>query len=846
MLLPLMLALQVAADQGPRTSTESAEPLAGSPIATRPVRVPTANAASAARASTPPVLDGKDSDDLWRDAPAITQFRQHDPVEDGDPRYRTEARVGYDAKYLYVFVRAFDPAPDSVMAFLSRRDARTQSDYIHLMVDSYRDRRTGFRFSANPLGVKRDFYISGDGNEDASWDGVWDVVATIDSLGWTAEYRIPFNQLRFPAGDTHTFGFAIWRDVARHNERISWPLFRRSRTGFVSQWGDVDGFDGIASPRRLEVLPYTVATNAAKPVGTAFERQQKFTFGADVKYGVTSNLTLDGTVNPDFGQVEADPAVLNLSAFEQFFEERRPFFLEGAGIFSFANNLFYSRRIGRGPQLGGLYYQQGNAQNSTILGAAKLTGRTARGLNVGFVNAMTERETGAGGRTIEPRTNYLATRLQQDLRQGNSGVGMMFTATNRALDDDSRDYLRESAYALGVDARHRFYKNNYQVSGSVVGSYVSGSEAAMIATQRSAVHQFQRTDSRRDVDSSMTQLTGTRIALGLGKTGGGVTRFNSSVTSTSAGYEVNDAGFLTRADIRNLSNWFGLQYQTPTKMYRRLFVNLNQFMDWNTEGLALGSGANVNINGELPNQWWFWTGFNVGGLGRVYDDRAARGGPAVRRPLRKNTWFGFETDGRKSVSGVLQGYYVFKDESGTTEWGMDPSVNFRVASQLQAEIGLNLSASTLGQQWYGNVTDAQGTHYTFARLQQRTSSITARFDYTMTPTLSLQVYAQPFITAGDYSDLRELVAPRADRFADRYQSFSGLAVQDFNVKQFRSNTVLRWEYRPGSVLFFVWQQGRGQFDRNLGSFDVGRDYGDLFKSRADNTFLIKGSYWFSL
>ena len=365
MLLPLLFALQATVASGPAPLPDVLTPVR----TPRSIPAPTASSATAALAETAPVLDGKDDDALWREAPAITQFRQHDPVEDGDPRYRTEARVGYDAKYLYVFVRAFDPAPDSVMAFLSRRDARTQSDYISLMVDAYHDRRTAFRFSVNPLGVKRDFYLSGDGDEDASWDGVWEVATAVDSLGWTAEYRVPFGQLRFPESPSHTFGFAIWREIARYNERISWPLYRRSRTGLVSQFGDVSGFDGITAPRRLEVLPYSVATNAPRPVGNAFERQQRFAFGADVKYGLTSNLTLDGTVNPDFGQVEADPAVLNLTAFEQFFQERRPFFLEGAGIFSFdaqggdgdvSNSLFYSRRVGRGPQLSGRYYDQDN------------------------------------------------------------------------------------------------------------------------------------------------------------------------------------------------------------------------------------------------------------------------------------------------------------------------------------------------------------------------------------------------------------------------------------------------------------------------------------------------------
>ena len=850
MLLPLVFAFQAAVAMGP--STDRA-PLKNDPAPGIPL--PTATTATAARAAVAPTLDGRDDDALWRLAPAITQFRQHDPVEDGDPRYRTEARVGYDARYLYVFVRAFDPAPDSVMAFLSRRDARTSSDYIHLMVDSYLDRRTGFRFSTNPVGVKRDFYISNDGNEDASWDGVWEVATAIDSLGWTAEYRIPFGQLRFPAGDSHTFGFAIWRDVARHNERISWPLFRRSKTGLVSQWGEVSGFDGITAPRRLEVLPYTVATNAPRPTaGGAVAREQNIAFGVDLKYGVTSNLTLDGTVNPDFGQVEADPAVLNLSAFEQFFEERRPFFLEGAGIFSFAGgggqngsgSLFYSRRIGRAPQLGGLYYDQDNPSHSTILGAAKLTGRTAGGMNVGFLNAVSDRETGAGGRTIEPRTNTMVTRLQQDLRNGSSGVGMMFTATNRALDDDSRAYLRDAAYAFGVDARHRFWGDNYQVSGSAVASRISGSASAMLSAQRSSVHLYQRPDSRLTVDSLATSMVGTRLSANFGKTGGGVVRFNTGLTTTSAGFDVNDAGFLTRADVTNNGNWIGLHFQEPTRYYRRLFVNLNQWNDWNREGLRLNSGANINLFGELPNQWSFWTGYNVNGVGAVFDDRAARGGPALRRIMRGNGWLGFETDARKPVTLTLQGYYAPSDVAGSSEWGLDPSLSFRVASRLQTEIGMHMSAGTSGQQWYRNINDALGSHYTFARLDQRTTSLTARVDYTLTPTLSVQVYAQPFITAGDYSDLREIADPRAARYADRFRPFTSVAPDDFNVKQFRSNTVLRWEYRPGSVLFFVWQQGRGQYDRDPGNFELGRDFRNLFDVRSENTFLIKGSYWFSL
>lgn len=843
MFVELALSFQMAVAAGP-----AAPPREGVVVPPAPssVPAPTARAATAMRTLTPPHLDGVDDDAIWRDAPAITQFRQHDPVEDGDPRFRTEARVAYDDRYLYVFVRAYDPAPDSVMAFLSRRDARTQSDYIHLMVDSYHDKRTGYRFTVNPLGVKRDVYISNDGNEDLSWDAVWDVATKVDGQGWAAEYRIPFSQLRFPPAEAHTFGFAIWRDIARYNERISWPLYRRTQTGFVSQFGEVDGFRGITSPRRLEVLPYSVSTDAPRRTSAGYGRQQQVTFGADVKYGITSNLTLDATVNPDFGQVEADPAVLNLGAFEQFFEERRPFFLEGAGTFNVASNLFYSRRIGRAPQLGGVYAANDNPLNTTILGAAKITGRTANGFTVGFIDAVTQQEYGANGRTIEPQSNYTVLRLSKDLRNGNSGIGLMTTATNRSLDEDTRHYLRDGAYAVALDARHRFGpSNNYQVSGSAVGSYVTGSQEAIWRTQMSSVHQYQRPDSPLAVDSTRTELAGSRFNVNIGKNGGGITRFNTGVTRIGAGYEVNDAGFQSRADITSNGNWFGLNFLEPTKFYRRLFVNFNQWNDWTTDGLRINSGGNVNFEGELPNQWWFWAGYNVNGIGAAYDDRVTRGGPALRRNFRQNAWFGFQTDGRKPLNTVMQGFVVFRDVSGSHEWGLDPSLQFRAGGNVQGSVSLNYAETVNDQQWYNNYPTPGGTAYTFARLEQTTLGITTRLDYTMTPTLSLQLYAQPFVTSGDYSNLREMVNPRADRYEDRFQPYTDDTPEDFNFKQFRSNTVLRWEYRPGSTLFFVWQQGRHDF-RNPGTFDFGRDYSDLFRTRSDNTFLIKASYWFSI
>ncbi|MGE5143131.1 MAG: DUF5916 domain-containing protein, partial [Acidobacteriota bacterium] len=344
--------------------------------------LPPTRQAAATRAVHAPVLDGRDDDDVWKTAQPITDFQEFDPDEGKPARFPTMAKVAYDEHNFYVFIRAFDPEPQKILKILARRDVRPPTDQLKIVIDSYHDRRTGYEFAVSPGGVKRDYAIYNDGNEDEAWDGVWDVATTVDSLGWTAEFRIPLSQLRYANAPAHTFGFAVWRDIERFKERVSWPLYHRQQPGFVSQLGEVTGIVGISSPRRLEATPYVVTKNVSLPAAVGFDHDQRFTAGADFKYGVTSNLTLDATVNPDFGQVEADPSVLNLSAFETFFQEKRPFFIEGAGLLSFEVNcsavncqgegLFYSRRVGRAPQLGDLYGDATSATATTILGAAKL------------------------------------------------------------------------------------------------------------------------------------------------------------------------------------------------------------------------------------------------------------------------------------------------------------------------------------------------------------------------------------------------------------------------------------------------------------------------------------------
>ncbi|HUF26210.1 MAG TPA: DUF5916 domain-containing protein [Gemmatimonadaceae bacterium] len=812
--------------------------------------------AHAARAATPPVLDGRGDDPAWLAAQRIDGFLEYEPNEGAESRFRTEARVLYDDRYLYVLVRMYDPAPDSIVSLLSRRDVRTNSEQLKLVIDSYHDRRTAYQFAVNPAGVKRDFYVYNDAIEDGSWDAVWDVATAIDSLGWVAEFRIPFSQLRFANRDEHTFGLLIVRDVARTGARISWPLYRRNQQGYVSQAGELGGITGIPSPRRLEVTPYVVAANESVRDAAGFGRNQRLTGGADIKYGVTSNLTLDATVNPDFGQVEADPAVLNLTAFETFREERRPFFLEGTGIFTFdvhcgdidsqCRGLFYSRRIGRSPQLLGSYGDHTSPTATTIVGAAKLTGRLGGGLSIGVLDAVTAREVGTLGRPVEPRTNYLVARASQDLRNGRSGIGAMITAVHRDLDEHSSPLLRRQAYAGGVDARHRFLDDRYQIAAYVAASTVEGSEEAIARTQLDGVHFYQRPDGATTFDPTLTRLSGNAQRLSVSKFGGGITRFQTVYQRFSPGFEINDVGFLTRADEQLLRNWFAFQFNRPTRAYRRMFLNFNQWTGWNAAGMRTDFGVNWNGHVELPNTWWLHAGLGGNAIRATYSDRAARGGPAVRQSPSWEGWAGVEGDRRWTVIPVVFGGAWTADEGESRGYFFDTNVELRLSTRLSARFGPSFQSAVRDKQWFRNFGDvgSDTTHYTFARLDQKTLSLTTRLNYTHSPTLSFQFYAQPFISVGDYSNWTELDQPRAADRSARYRPYGdGADPGGLDFKQLRTNAVLRWEYRPGSALFVVWSQGREGFEPVAATFAPGRNLDDLFGLYPENTFLVKISYW---
>jgi hypothetical protein len=847
---PLLAAVTLAVQSPDHTPARPAAADAAAPVP-KSVR--------AVHASQQPVIDGRDDDAVWKDAVSITQFQEWRPSEGGPPKLPTEAKIAYDAANLYVFVRCFDPHPDSIITVLARRDYFTPSDMVWLFLDSYHDRRTGFEFGVNPSGVKLDAQIYNDGNEDFAWDAVWDVATHIDSLGWTAEFRIPLTQLAYGRQRAHTFGFTVDRDIYRYAQRVSWPLIRQSQAGFVSQFGEIVDLMDLETPRRFEAAPYLVTKNVSEFTSTGLGRTQDITVGGDLKYRVASNLKLDATINPDFGQVEADPGVLNLSAFETFFREQRPFFVQGAGQFQWNVNctavndcstgegLVYSRRIGRSPELKDIYNDTTSPSFTTILGAAKLTGRLPGGLTIGALDAVTGHEVGTGGVTIEPATNYGVVRLRQDLRGGESSIGGVVTAVNRDNDSWSTPYLHSSAYVGALDFRHRFPGGHYELSGAVDWSRVAGSAQAITQTQQEATHYYQRPDAFR-FDSTRTSLSGDDEMVQFGKVSGKVL-FQTNVERRSPGFETNDLGYLRRADQMAWSTWAGYFDRHKRKLYQRFQWNFNWWQYWTTAGLPEERAFNTNTHTTFNNTWSLHFGGTIGQLGTTYCYDCARGGPAVRQDSYFAPWLGIVGDDRKMIVPYLWFNWFRGDGGRSRNISVSPELDFKIASRVTASISPSFSRGRNDVQPLGPTTDTSNvTHYLFGHLEQKQFGLTMRFTYPFSANMSLQVYGQPFISKGTFSNVRELSAtPRATDYNSRYQPYADTSytnnVGGFNFKQFRSNVVFRWEYRPGSSLFVVWSQGRGRSTGAEGTQSFSGDLNDLFNLAPDNSFLVKMSYW---
>ena len=879
---------------------------AGSP--STPMAATTSGVALAAqnmraiRATAGITIDGRLDEAPWLAAPVSSDFTQSYPKVGAKPTDRTEVRVVYDDAALYVGVRMFDSHPDSIAAQLARRDASgIYSDWLHVMVDSYRDRRTSFRFSVNPKGVQKDVLEFDDRNgEDLNWDAVWEVATTIDSLGWIAEYRIPFSQLRFggvPAGAERVWGFQIMRDIARRNERDSWSPWKTTDPCFVSCEGDLAGIVDIPVPQRLEVLPYvsTKLTRAPREPGNPFYKANDATpsAGADLKYGLPGGLTLTATVNPDFGQVEVDPAVVNLSAYETFFPEKRPFFVEGANIFnigsinggpSFGNQqIFYSRRIGRSPQrfASGVFVDAPDA--TTILGAGKVTGKVG-GWTVGLLNALTAEEKAsvidAGGvestTPVEPLTNYFAGRVRRDFRGGNTLVGIGGTAVNRNLSDDVfKNLLRSSADVGSLDFEHRWADRTWSMTGAFSGSTITGSQPVLLAAQRSSARYYQRPDADYlEVDTVSNRLGGYSAKLGLNKSG--TWQMAATAKAISPGYEVNDLGFMGRVDYRNFGA-SGSYNNTDAGKYLRgyqLYLGTNHAWNYGGDKIWTSVFNQVSLNFSNLYNLYFGGEYDPSAI----DDRLTRGGPLGRQPTQWGAWTELDSDQRRFLSYTLNTNYYGDEKQGYSK-DVTLGLTLRPSSSVLVTVSPEINKLHNTIQFVDNSVDplaasTYGRRYVFADLYQTTLSATIRTDWTLSPFLSFQLYAQPFASTGRYKGFKELstpgtqdylvygqdngstIAPVADPTTGNTVSYdidpdgSGVAPAfsvgnpDFRTHSLRGNAVVRWEYRPGSALYFVWQQQRSDYLPFEGDFRTHREIASVF-GQPSNVFLVKATYWFA-
>ena len=832
-------------------------------------------------------IDGILDDSAWTDATVASDFRQREPNEGAAATLATEVRVLWDDDALYVAARMRDPSPDSIVALLARRDEPTPSDEFFVGIDGDRDRRTAFIFSVTPRGTRTDALIYNDNMSDPSWDAVWEAETRIGRDEWSAEMRIPLTQLRARADASWGVNFFRW--IARRREDTQWSLIPRASPAWVAHYGELRGVSPSSAPRRLEVVPYTLGrvTRAPGDAANPFHRrvQPAAALGADLKAGI-GPFTLTAAINPDFGQVEADPSEVNLTSIETFLQEKRPFFVEGLDLFDFSlgyffgsEKLFYSRRIGRRPQAsvpGDPPYVD-EPDVSTIFGAAKLTGRTANGWSIGLLDAVTgeERARVAGDPAlpasvpVEPLTNHTVARVARDLHEGRTVIGAIGTAMHRRVNGIATfDDLRSAAYVGGLDLRHRFGRGGqYRLNGYVLGSRVQGSAESIDETQRSSVRYFQRPDaSHLTYDSTRTSLAGAAAFAELWKTGGSW-RWGASGRLVTPGFEANDLGYQPGSDFVSQSSWIGYESYRQTRHFRRWWWYLNTLGWWNTAGERQGMRVFLNTEAELPN--------GLGAFVKLQRDLPGlsptelRGGPSLFRPARSLAHAEVWTNRARRLSSVVMVTASQEDDGGVGSLSVQPNVTVRPSSQLQLTVAPTLMWTRNPWQYVDDPQEDGTAHWIVGRLAQRTALLTARVSYTFTPDLSLQVYAQPFVSAGSYREFRQVVDARARSENDRFRAVTldpvprlrsghysadlnndggtrtAFEDPDFSAREFTASAVLRWEYRPGSTLFVAWNQARDAEDP-VSPFRLRTDVKRLFSERPTNVLLVKLSFWMGL
>ncbi|APG60446.1 DUF5916 domain-containing protein [Christiangramia salexigens] len=830
-------------------------------------------------------IDGLIDDAAWDAVEWTSDYVEFQPDNNTHPTQQTKMKIVYDDSNLYVAFRCYESNPENIVQRMGRRDD-FPGDWVELNIDSYNDDRTAFSFTISASGVKGDEFVSNNSNFDSSWNPIWYLKTNIDEEGWTAEVKIPLSQLRFSNEKDQVWGIQSTRRYFNKEERSTWQPVPPNPAGWVSEFGELRGLKDLKPQKQLEIQPYTVGryNSYESEKGNPFRdgRDGDLTAGLDAKIGVTNDLTVDLTINPDFGQVDADPGAVALDGFEIFFEERRPFFVENKSVFDYSftdsqDNLFFSRRIGRNPQ-GNAYGPNvayvDQPQNTTILGAAKFSGKTRNGWTLGILESVTGREYAdvimnnekEEEVLVEPLTNYFVGRVQKDFNERNSYIGGIFTGVHRNL-ENSFPSLHTQAYSGGLDFRHNWNDRKYYIEGNAVLSHVKGSEEAIEATQNSIVHLFQRADADHvDVDGDRTSLTGTGGKFEFGKSSVGNWRYQLGAKWISPELELNDIGFLRQADeVRQYAQVRRL-FNKPTNWYRRASISLDQFSAYDFEGNYNRIQYELQAFVNYKNNWW--SEFGGAHKPRIFINSFLRGGPRWRYNEENYVYLFSGTDQRKAFS-VKAGHVNSMAKQDNFDFRL-----YRTTFTYQPFNSLNMS---LDVQYTENPNKTQYVtqknfdgqdRYILGEIDQKMLSTTFRLNYSINPNLTLQYYGQPFIFKADYSSLNYVNDPvaadlnnRVTWYSDDQIDFDGNVYRidedrngsvdytvlnpDFSFVQFRSNLVARWEYIPGSEIFLVWSQGINGFGNGDDDFNTIIDH-QLLRQKPQNTFLIKATYRFMM
>ncbi len=832
----------------------------------------------------PMVIDGRLDEAAWAAATPIGGLTQRQPEEGAAATERTQVRFMFDADNLYIGARLYRTDPDRIETQVSRRDQPGGAEELEISLDTYRDGLHSYTLGVTALGVRLDWLHPGDSWQpyDDSFDPVWEARVQRDSAGWTAEMRIPFTQLRFNVAPEQLWGLEVRRWIPSKNEEDLWAPIPSDVDAWASRFGTLAGITGVRPRRRIELLPYVAADatangdrDPANPFTSRYEGSVRA--GGDLKMGLGPSLTLQATVNPDFGQVEADPAVVNLSAFEVFFDEHRPFFTEGAQLFDApGHSYFYSRRIGAAPA--------GNApgdyvdapETSTILGAAKLTGRTSGGTSLGLLTAVTSDErarwfdstTGNEGRVeVAPRTWYGVTRAQQQLGTSGSTVGLVLTGMRRAMAAGSplAAQLDRDAVSGGLDGELRWGRGDYVLGGNIGFSRIDGDSAAVLRRQRSSARYYQRPDADYvDLDRTRTSLGGVSGGAYFERRGGGHWLWQLRGVFTSPGFELNDVGILGTADDVGAYGTLTYQETRPGPLFRSWYVSASTENDWNYGGERTWQSLRTDSHWVFGNFWRLdvtgWTDM------RTVDPAATRGGPLAQRGRGRVTIWRLQNAASSRTSWGARVYYG-TSELGELTYRLSGSLSARPTARWKASISPNFLRERNPRQYVttlgGGPAETFGNRYVFAFIQRTELSAPTRLTYAFEPDLTLEAYVEPFVASGHYYRPGQLAAPASrdlDFFGEELGTLrrengrflvSGdgpdfaVPAPDYEIASLRTNAVLRWEWRPGSTLYLVWQEDRGTFEPTGRRVDLG-DFFGAFGAPGAHRLAIKASYWIAV